>query len=75
MFIERAIKSIKHLFVRYLDGDAFMSRLITSISDDTALANILVSDAERNATLAANEFDEVDNLSLVGLGVAIGERV
>ena len=52
-----------------------MSRLVASISDDTALANILVSDAERNAALAANEFDEVDDLSLVGLRVAIGERV
>jgi len=52
-----------------------VGRLVAGISDDTALANVLVSDAKRDASLAANEFDEVDDLSLVGLRVAIGEGV
>lgn len=52
-----------------------MRGLVTGIGNNSTFANVLVGDAEGDAALGADELDEVDDLGLVSLRVAVGERV
>lgn len=52
-----------------------MSRLVASVSDDAAFADVLVRDAHGDASLGADKLNEVDNFSLISLRITIGEGI